>query len=85
MDSNLQVANQIQMQKSILPPRSQMQQLVSHWGTIMQTPNTTSKKRGRDTEQPTLQTQDTSRQRVTNHQIQHGNLQEHEPFASSFS
>lgn len=72
-----------------VPARAQMQQLVSHWSTIMQ-PESRSKKRGRNDDvleqvNTRPRTQDPSHSAEDSRLAQYGMLEEHEPFAISFS
>ena len=71
-------------------PVSQMQQLVSHWSTIMQSEKKT-KKRGRDDESDTAhivtkpRTQDTGHPDVKTYRVQSETTSRSEPFAHGFS
>jgi len=71
-------------------PVSQMQQLVSHWSTIMQSEKKT-KKRGRDDDSDAAhivtkpRTQDTGRPVVKTYRVQPETTSKPEPFACGFS
>lgn len=71
------------------PIRTQMQQIVERWGTIMQ-PTRSEKKRGRDNEEnehisSKIKTQDVSQSPAKSRWNQHGTPGEYEPYALSFS